>query len=101
MRRRVASNTIAGAQKHGLQHGAARALAVGAADRNHRKRRRKSERLLDPDHALEPHRDRLRMQLLEIFEPLSQTCGFRGASFELSWRIHKSKDSSGPNSRAR
>jgi hypothetical protein len=70
MGRGVTTNTVAALREHRLEHGAARSLAVGTANRNDRTNGIDAQREAHRLHALEAEGDRLRMQLLQIGEPL-------------------------------
>jgi hypothetical protein len=63
---------IAGSERDRLEHGAGRALAVGAADDHDRRRRIEvqAEPGLDRRDAVERQLDRLRMQALAVGEPI-------------------------------
>ena len=70
MRRGVAADAVTGMCQHRFQHCTARTLAVGAADRDERKSRIDPQRAAHLLDAVEAEGNRLRMQLLEIDEPL-------------------------------
>jgi hypothetical protein len=75
--RGVTRRAIARIVQNGFQHGATRAFAIGAADRNQRIGGIEAERLPDAQHTLEPHSDRLGMNLLEMREPAGEALGFQ------------------------
>jgi hypothetical protein len=70
MGRGVTPNTVAALREHRFEHGATRSLTVSTANRNDRTNgidaHCKAHRL----HTLEAEGNRLRMQLLQIGEPL-------------------------------
>ena len=77
MRRREDRRPVARVGEDGFEHGAGRALAVGAGDGDHRAVEGQAEGLRHRAYALEAHVDRLGMQLLDISEPVGE--GFHGA----------------------
>ncbi len=70
MRRRVQAGAIAGGTQDRFQHGAGRALAVGAAHRDDRARERGGEAAENFAHPLQAERDGGRMLRLDIAQPV-------------------------------
>jgi hypothetical protein len=66
------AHPVAGGERDRLEHGAGRALAVGAADDDDRRRRieGQAEARLDRSDPIERQLDRLRMQPLAVGEPV-------------------------------
>jgi hypothetical protein len=63
---------MAAGPQHRLQESAGGALAVGAADDDHRHVDAQPEPVMNRAHAREAHRDGLRVQRLEIRQPAGQ-----------------------------
>jgi hypothetical protein len=72
MRLDVQADAVARRQRDRLQHGAGRALAVGACHRDHRAIETQAEPVAHGQRALQRHVDRLRMQALAVGEPVLQ-----------------------------
>src|ERR1700682_3767148 len=72
VRGRVGADPIAAGTQHAFEQRAGRALAGGAADGDHRALEHHAETRVDRADAVEPHRDRLRMERLEIREPFGE-----------------------------
>ena len=73
MRRGIATDLVAGAVDDVFQVGAGRALAVGAADRNHRAMLGLAKRSLDQPDALQPQFDTglpLGVQAFQMLQPV-------------------------------
>jgi hypothetical protein len=69
MRGGVTADAITRATQDSFEHGARRTLAVGAAHEYDRKGRLELQTPLDLANPIEPERDALRMQLLQVGEP--------------------------------
>ena len=72
MRRRIEPGLVAARAQHRFQHGAARALAIGARDGDDRAAKLDTHALVDPRHALQAERDALRMLALDERQPLAE-----------------------------
>ncbi len=70
MRRGVEADAIAGASQDALQHGAGGALAIGAADQNHRASLALTKRRLDDAQAIQPEVDGPNVLALDERQPL-------------------------------
>jgi hypothetical protein len=89
VRRGIAADSITGVQQDCFEHRAARAFAVGAADGDDEMAGGQRKRLSDAQYALEPHSDCLRMQPLQITEPLVESLRFRVSGFEFQVELSK------------
>jgi len=75
VRRRVQADAKAGAAEHALEHRARRSLAVRPGDGDDRAGHRRLQAHVDGAHAIEAESDRLRVQRLEITEPIGERRG--------------------------
>ena len=75
MRRGVEADAIAGAAQDALEHGAGRALAVGAADEDDRAGLALAQAAADFAHPVEAQRDRLGVLALDVGEPVGEVGG--------------------------
>src|SRR5512134_2194602 len=85
MRRGVTAGPVSGMGEYRLEHGACRPLAIGASHRHDRERRGEAQGVAHDIDAVQPHRDVLWMQALDVLEPLGKGSRLRPGRVGGDW----------------